>query len=65
MKLLEDHEGNTSSFRLVWAISVLLIVGSWAWVGISTGALQPWPMDGVTTIGLIMGPAAKTFAERK
>lgn len=65
MKFLQDREGNSSSFRVVWALSVLLIVVSWAVVSIKTTILQPWPLDGITTIGLFAGPAAKTYAERK
>lgn len=63
-KMFEDHEGNLSSFRVVWAISVLTIVFTWAIVGVKAGIMQPWPMDGLTTVGLFGGPGLKTATER-
>lgn len=65
MKIFEDREGNKSSFRIVWSISILTIILVWGWTSISTNTLQPWPLDALTTIGLFTGSAVKTFSENR
>lgn len=64
LQAISGQDGNISSFRIVWSISVLAIVGSWAYLSISTGKIQPWPLDGITTIGLFSGPGLKTLSEK-
>jgi hypothetical protein len=64
-KIFEDQDGNKSSFRVVWSISVIVIVFVWGWTSIATKTMQPWPLDALTTIGLFTGSAVKTFSENR
>ena len=64
MNFFQDKDGNNSSFRMVWSISVGTILFVWAYTSISTNTMQPWPLDALTTTGLFMGSAAKTFVEK-
>lgn len=65
MKAFQDGSGKRSSFRIVWAVSALAIVGTWSLANIKSPGSMPWPMDGITTLGFFGVSAAKTFSENR
>ena len=64
-QIITGQDGNLSSFRVVWVITVLTIVISWSYLCITTNKIQPWPLDGITTIGIFGGHGLKTLSENK
>ncbi len=62
--MFRDKAGNVSSFRVVWAISVLTIFGTWALSSFTTGVLQVMLIDGITMGALFGASGLKTYTER-
>lgn len=64
--IFQDHEGNLSSTRIVWAISVLLIVITWSYVCIKNGQLHSFTTgDALWIATLFGGKVGQSFVERK
>ena len=63
MKTFQDQHGNNSSFRLMWALFIALVTGTWAVTAIQTKALPPFPLDSMTILALFGASALKTFTE--
>jgi len=65
-RLFEDNEGNLSSMRVVWTISVLTIVFTWTYISISSGTLQNFTTgDAAWFAALFGGKVAQTYVERQ
>ena len=66
MKYLQDDDGNQSTMRLVWAVSVLVIIGTWSYVSISGGQLQNFQLGDAMFIGVLFGgKVAQKYMEGK
>lgn len=63
MKLIQDGKGKHSSFRTVWVITVLTIIGTWAVTSVQCGRLEPLPLTGFEILALFGASPLKTFAE--
>jgi len=64
--MLEDHEGNLSSMRIVWTIAVLTIVFTWTYVSFSSGTLQNFTTgDAAWFAALFGGKVAQSYVERQ
>ena len=65
-KFFEDNEGNTSSMRIVWTITVLTIVFTWAYISLTTGVLQSFTMgDAAWFAALFGGKVAQSYVENR
>lgn len=65
-RMLEDHEGNLSSMRIVWSFSVLTIILTWTYVSISSGTLQNFTTgDAAWFAALFGGKVAQSYVERQ
>lgn len=65
-RLFEDNDGNLSSMRVVWTISVLTIVFTWTYISISSGTLQNFTAgDAAWFAALFGGKVAQTYVERQ
>ncbi len=62
--ILKDKTGKLSSFRILWTLTTTTIVLTWALVSFQTKTLQPWPLDGITTLGLFVSSGIKTYTEK-
>jgi hypothetical protein len=63
MNILQDKDGKTSSFRIIWAATVISIVGTWAFNCIATKTMQPFPLDSMGLLALLVASPAKTASE--
>ena len=65
MKMFEDNEGNTSSMRIVWVFTVILIVCTWSALSFKNGTMQSFSMgDAAWFAALFGGKVAQTYVER-
>ncbi len=55
MSLINDHNGNQSSLRVATLGMVATILGTWSYVSITKGQLQPIDMEMVLLIGSAFG----------
>ncbi len=61
--LLSEDNGNPSTMRVVVALVVLIMVGTWAYVSISNKALAPMSVE---EVGLMLGAMGiKAFQKGK
>lgn len=63
-EILSGHDGQLSSFRIVWATVIIVVTMTWALMSIYKNTLLPWPFDGTTTVGMFASPGVKTMVER-
>ena len=64
-RIFEDTEGNLSSMRVVWSISVLTIVFTWTYISLSSGTLQNFTTgDAAWFAALFGGKVAQSYVER-
>ena len=65
MKYLQDDNGNQSTMRAVWILAVVLILGTWSYVCISTGKLHNFQVGDAVFFGmLIAGKVGQKYLER-
>jgi len=65
-RMLEDHEGNLSSMRIVWTFAVVTIILTWTYVSVSTGTLQNFTTgDAAWFAALFGGKVAQSYVERQ
>jgi hypothetical protein len=62
--IFKDGNGNMSSFRIVWAITVLTIFFTWSYSCIATKSLHQLPLDGLGIIALLGASPLKTQTEK-
>jgi len=63
--MFKDTDGNTSSMRIVWTVSVLTLVFTWAYISISTKHLQAFTMgDAAWFAALFAGKVGQAYVER-
>jgi hypothetical protein len=55
---LQDNGGNESSMRLMMLLVVALRMLVWAFLSVKTGTTQPFSMEDVGLIGVVMGAKA-------
>jgi hypothetical protein len=61
--MLSENNGNPSSIRLVGVLGPLIVLGTWAYISISTGEMvTPEGWDMLMLLGL---PAAKVWQKGK
>lgn len=61
---LQDNQGNSSSMRLVWTISTLVIVGVWAYCSIISGVMQSFSSgDALWIASLFAGKVGQKYVE--
>ena len=66
MKYLQDDHGNSSTMRAVWVMGVLIILGTWAFICISTGTLQHFTTGDAVFFGMLIGgKVAQKYVEGK
>ena len=53
--ILKDSQGHESSMRIVWAICVLTIFFTWAYICISNKQMIPFSTGDATLIGMLFG----------
>ncbi len=65
-KLLQDNDGNTSSMRIVWVISVLTIIGVWAVVSLKNNQMQSFSVGDAVFIGMLFsGKVGQKYIESR
>ena len=66
MNMFKDHQGNTSSMRIVWTFAVVLILITWSALSFKNGTMQSFSMgDAAWFAALFGGKVAQSFVERK
>jgi len=64
-EMFRDHQGNISSMRVTWTITVLTLVFVWAYVSVTTKHLQAFTMGDAAWFGaLFAGKVGQSYVER-
>ena len=64
--LFQDDQGNTSSLRWVWVLTMLTILGVWAYISVVNKGIAHMSTGDVAWIGILMaGKAGQKHLEKK